>query len=525
MVIACKIDKLNRISMIHIALLLRIELYFCCSRIVMNLSEHLNHKVFRIIASIAAADLVPSYVIGGFVRDLLLSGKGTTPKDIDIVVVGSGIEMAEKVRAKLGRKAPLNIFRNFGTAMLKMGNMEIEFVGARKESYRRNSRKPVVENGTLEDDQNRRDFTINALAISLNPGDFGELLDPFGGMRHLEQKLIITPLEPGKTFSDDPLRMLRGIRFATLLGFSIEAATLQAIKENCQRIRIVSQERISDELQKIMGAETPSRGFLLMDETGLLELIFPELHQMKGVEEMNQMQHKDNFLHTLEVLDNIALKSDNLWLRWAALLHDVAKPRTRRFDPDTGWTFHAHEFIGAQMIPGIFRRLKLPLNEKMKYVQKLVQLHLRPIVLSGETVTDSAVRRLIFDAGEDLEDLMTLCEADITSKNPQTVRRHLRNFQVVREKIIELEERDSIRNFQPPISGDDIQQVFGIGPSRPVGVIKNAIKDAILDGEIPNEFDAAYRRMLEEGKALGLEVRGRLKKKEHPGLSQEADDR
>ncbi len=491
----------------------------------MNLAEQLNHKVFRIIASIAAADGVPSYVIGGFVRDLLLSGGGSAPKDIDILVVGSGIEMAEKVREMLGGEVPLNIFRNFGTAMLRMGDTEIEFVGARKESYRRNSRKPVVENGTLEDDQNRRDFTINALAISLNPDDFGELLDPFGGVRHLEEKLITTPLEPGRTFSDDPLRMLRGIRFATVLGFRIEAGTLQAIAKNCKRIQIVSQERISDELNKIIGAEVPSKGFLLMDETGLLELIFPELHQMKGVEEVNQMQHKDNFLHTLEVLDNIARKSDNLWLRWAALLHDIAKPRTRKFDSGTGWTFHAHEFIGARMIPGIFRRLKLPLHDKMRYVQKLVQLHLRPIVLSQETVTDSAVRRLIFDAGEDLEDLMTLCEADITSKNERTVKRHLKNFQIVREKIIELEERDSIRNFQPPISGDDIQQVFGIGPSRQVGVIKNAIKDAILDGEIPNEFEAAYQRMLEEGKHLGLKVRGKLKKRKDPGQSPGANGR
>lgn len=470
----------------------------------MNLSEHLHHKVFQIIASVAAREGTPSYVIGGFVRDLLITGRGTSPKDIDIVVVGSGIDMAEKVKKAIGEEIPLSVFRNFGTAMLKWGDMEIEFVGARKESYRRDSRKPLVENGTLEDDQNRRDFTINALAISLNQADFGTLLDPFGGIRHLEEKLIITPLEPGSTFSDDPLRMMRAIRFACRLDFSIEAGTLDAIYLHRYRIDIVSQERITDELNKIIESDQPGKGFLLLDQTGLLELVFPELHQMKGVEEVNEKHHKDNFLHTLEVLDNISGKTDDLWLRWAALLHDIAKPRTRKFDPDTGWTFHAHEFIGAKMIPGIFRRMKLPLNEKMKYVQKLVKLHLRPIVLSQETVTDSAVRRLIFDAGEDLEDLMTLCEADITSKNERTVKRHLNNFKVVREKIIELEERDSIRNFQPPISGDDIQKVFGIPPSRPVGIIKNTIKDAILDGEIPNDYKAAYMLMLKKGKELGL---------------------
>lgn len=506
------------------ALILRIRLYFCSSKITMNLSEHLNHKVFQIIASLAAKEGIPSYVIGGFVRDLLISGSGAGTKDIDIVVIGSGIEMAEKVKRSIGEEVPLSIFKNFGTAMLKWGDTEIEFVGARKESYRLDSRKPLVENGSLEDDQNRRDFTINALAISLNPKDYGELLDPFGGVKHLEEKLIITPLEPGNTFSDDPLRMLRGIRFATRLDFNIEAGTLHAIHEHRQRIGIVSQERISDELNKIISAPKPGKGFLLLDQTGLLEIIFPELHQMKGVEEVGNLHHKDNFLHTLEVLDNIALKTDDLWLRWAALLHDIAKPRTRKYEPGTGWTFHAHEYIGAKMIPGIFRRLKLPLNEKMKYVQKLVQLHLRPIVLSQDVVTDSAVRRLIFDAGEDLEDLMTLCEADITSKNERTVRRHLSNFQLVREKIVELEERDSIRNFQPPISGDDIQKVFGIKPSRPVGTIKNAIKEAILDGKIPNEFEAAYSLMLEEGKALGLTVQQELKKKRDEDLSPGADD-
>jgi len=459
-------------------------------------------------------------VIGGFVRDLLIRESGDRvfeespdlPEDIDIVVIGSGIEMAEKVKASIPEEVPLTVFRNFGTAMLKWGDMEVEFVGARKESYRRDSRKPLVEDGTLEDDQNRRDFTINALAISLNPDNFGVLLDPFSGVKHLEEKLITTPLDPGSTFSDDPLRMLRGIRFATRLGFTIEPATFEAISTHRERIRIISQERISDELNKILMCDQPGRGFILLEQCGLLEIIFPELHAMKGVQEANGQFHKDNFLHTLEVLDNIAYRTDNLWLRWGALLHDIAKPRTKKYEAGTGWTFHAHEFIGAKMVPGIFRRLKLPLNEKMKYVQKLVQLHLRPIVLSQDIVTDSAVRRLIFDAGEDLEDLMTLCEADITSKNERTVKRHLRNFQIVREKIIEIEEKDSIRNFQPPISGDDIQKIFGIPPSRPVGIIKNAIKEAILDGDIPNEYEAAYRLMLKEGAALGLSVQDGKKK-------------
>ncbi|MCK4747959.1 MAG: HD domain-containing protein, partial [Bacteroidales bacterium] len=468
--------------------------------------------VFRIVSSVARKEGRQAFVIGGFVRDLLLSGPEPPSKDIDIVVLGSGIEMAEKVRNSIGEEVPLTVFKNFGTAMLKWGDTEIEFVGARKESYRKNSRKPLVEDGTLEDDQNRRDFTINALALSLNHDSFGQLVDPFGGLNHLEEKLIKTPLDPGRTFSDDPLRMLRGIRFAARLDFTIEPGTLTAIRENRERMAIVSQERISDELNKIMLTGQPGRGFLLLDETGLLEITFPELYRMKGVEEVDGQFHKDNFLHTLKVLDNIALKTDNLWLRWAALLHDIAKPRTKKFEPGIGWTFHGHEFLGAKMIPGIFRKLKLPLNEKMKYVQKLVQLHLRPIVLSQEIVTDSAVRRLLFDAGNDLEDLMVLCEADITSKNERTVNRYIRNFQIVREKIVEIEEKDSVRNFRPPISGDDIQHVFGIAPSRPVGIIKNAIKDAILDGEIPNEFDAAYRKMLEEGRNLGLTVQHELKR-------------
>jgi poly(A) polymerase len=476
----------------------------------MNLASHLRHPVFKIIADIAAREGVQAFVIGGFVRDLLLgtgpgqpSGKGVT-RDIDILVVGSGIEVARMVQQQIGGKVPLSVFKNFGTAMLKWGDTEVEFVGARKESYRNDSRKPVVEDGTLEDDQHRRDFTINALAISLNPGTHGELLDPFDGLTHLKEGLIKTPLDPDTTFSDDPLRMLRGIRFAAQLEFSLDAGTLAAIGRNRERIGIVSQERITDELNKIMGTRQPSIGWMLLDGTGLLEIIFPDLYRMKGVEQVEGQFHKDNFLHTLEVVDNIAVKTDYLWLRWAALLHDVAKPRTKKFEEGIGWTFHGHEFIGSKMIPGIFRKLKLPLNEKMKYVQKLVLLHLRPIVLSQETVTDSAVRRLLFDAGEDLEDLMTLCEADITSKNERTVRRHLRNFQTVREKLEEIEQKDHLRNFQPPISGDDIQRTFQIPPSRTVGIIKNAIKEAILDGEIPNEFEAARELMLKKGRELGL---------------------
>jgi len=490
-----------------------------------NLREHLIHEVFRIINSEAEKARTEAYVIGGFVRDLLIEGASRTPKDIDIVVLGSGIALAEKVRQSIGKEAPLTVFKNFGTAMLKWGDTEIEFVGARKESYRRDSRKPLVENGSLEDDQNRRDFTINALAISLNTNSYGDLLDPFDGLKHLEQKIITTPLEPGSTFSDDPLRMLRGIRFATRLGFEIEKGTLDAIHQNRERIAIISQERITDELNKIMLADKPSQGFLLLEKTALLEIIFPEFDRMKGVEEVEGQFHKDNFLHTLKVLDNISLKTDKLWLRWAALLHDIAKPRTKKFEPGTGWTFHAHEFIGAKMIPGIFRKMKLPLNEKMKYVQKLVQLHLRPIVLSQDIVTDSAVRRLIFDAGEDLEDLMILCEADITSKNERTVKRHLNNFQIVREKIAELEERDSIRNFQPPISGDDIQKAFGIPPSKSVGLIKEAIKEAILDGEIPNEYDAAFQHMLETGKKLGLTFQSGTGKESGEKLPPGEDDR
>ncbi len=478
----------------------------------MNLAVHLNHRIFQIVSRVAQQENIQAFVIGGFVRDLLLTGSEIPSKDIDIVVLGSGIEMAERVRKSINEEVPLTVFKNFGTAMLKWGETEIEFVGARKESYRKDSRKPLVENGTLEDDQNRRDFTINALALSLNPDSYGELVDPFGGLKHLDEKLITTPLDPGRTFSDDPLRMLRGIRFATRLGFRIGPATLAAMGRHRERIGIVSQERITDELNKIMLTRKPGKGFLLLDKTGLLEIIFPDLHLMKGVEEVNGQFHKDNLLHTLKVLDNIALKTDDLWLRWAALLHDIAKPRTKKFEPGIGWTFHGHEFLGSKMIHGIFKKLKLPLNDKMKYVRKLVQLHLRPIVLSQEIVSDSAVRRLIFDAGDDLEDLMTLCEADITSKNEKTVKRHLRNFRIVREKIVEIEGKDSIRNFQPPISGDHIRHVFGIPPSRPVGIIKNAIKEAILDGEIPNEFEAAYRKMLEEGDALGLTVQKKLKK-------------
>jgi len=478
-----------------------------------DLSPRLTLPVFQVLSEVAGREQIETFVIGGFVRDLFLYGEEAGPGDIDVVVVGSGIHMAGKVRDALGEAAHFKVFRNFGTAMVRWGDTEIEFVGARKESYRRDSRKPIVEDGSLEDDLNRRDFTINAMAISLHPQSFGTLVDPFGGREDLNRKLIRTPLEPVRTFSDDPLRILRGIRFATTLGFNIERQTLDAMTNNRERISIISQERITEELNKIMLAGQPSRGFELLDQTGLLEIIFPELHEMKGVDEVDGHFHKDNFLHTLKVLDNVARRSKNLWLRWAALLHDIAKPRTKKFDPGTGWTFHGHEFIGAKMVPGIFRKLKLPLNDRMKYVQKLVRLHLRPIALVEDIVTDSAIRRLIFDAGDDIDDLMALCRADITSKNERTVRRHLRNFEIVGQKMVEIEEKDHVRNFQPPVSGDDIQHVFGIEPSKPVGIIKSGIKDAILDGEIPNEFGAAYQKMLELGAAAGLTVKNPLNQK------------
>ena len=468
----------------------------------MNYKNALKHDIFLTVSEAASELRFDTYVIGGFVRDFMLE-RGTA-KDIDIVAVGSGITLAKKVANLLPYKPKVQVFKNFGTAMIKTDDIEVEFVGARKESYQRDSRKPIVENGTLQDDQDRRDFTINALALSLNKANYGDLLDPFNGVTDLENGVIKTPLDPDITYSDDPLRMMRAIRFATQLNFRIDDESLAAITRNAERLKIISKERIVDELQKILKSQKPSTGFILLEKTKLLPLILPELTALKGVDDVEGQRHKDNFYHTLEVVDNICKHTENVWLRWAALLHDIGKAPTKRFSKKVGWTFHGHEFVGSKMVFKIFKRLRMPMNDKMKFVQKMVLMSSRPIVLSQDIVTDSAVRRLVFDAGDYVEDLMTLCEADITTKNPKKFKKYHHNFKVVREKIVEVEARDHIRNFQPPVSGEDIMKTFNIKPSKEIGVIKEAIKEAILEGEIKNEYDEAYKFMLQKGKEIGL---------------------
>jgi len=473
------------------------------------MSEKFQHPIFSTIQKLAEHTQTECYVIGGYVRDYLL--KRPFKQDVDIVVIGSGIDFASQLGEQLNTKVA--VYKNFGTAMLVHQGLDVEFVGARKESYRSDSRKPIVEDGSLQDDQNRRDFTINAMAFSLNASNYGELLDPFNGIADLEDRIIRTPLDPTITFSDDPLRMLRAIRFATQLNFKIDIAAIQAIADNKERIKIISKERIIDEMNKIILAAKPSVGFKYLFDTGILALIFPAMNNLYGVDIVDGKGHKDNFYHTLEVLDNVAEMSDDLWLRWAAIMHDIAKPATKRFDKRVGWTFHGHEDKGARMVPRLFAELKLPLNEKMKFVQKLVQLHLRPIVLAQDLITDSAVRRLLFEAGDDIDALMLLCHADVTTKNDFKKKKYRQNFELVKQKLKDVEERDQIRNWQPPISGEDIMETFGLGPGRMVGMIKNAIREAILEGDIPNAKNEAFHFMITKGKELNLDVKKELNSK------------